>query len=162
MNEQELDKEFLLIVKDIITNEDFLKLKEIKHHNESIYDHCIDVGYKAYKLAKLLKLNHIECARAGLLHDFFLYDWRKCGTRGVHHLKKMHAFHHPTVALENALKHFVLTNLEIDIIKKHMFPVTIIPPKYKESWLITMIDKYLAVKEYAIKYKILKLAKNPY
>ena len=28
-----------------------------------------------------------------------------------------------------------------DIILRHMFPLNIRPPKYKESWVVTMMDK---------------------
>ena len=32
-----------------------------------------------------------------------------------------------------------------DIIKKHMFPLNSRPPRYKESWLISIVDKYVSM-----------------
>ena len=34
-----------------------------------------------------------------------------------------------------------------DIIKKHMWPLTVIPPSYKESWVVTVADKYVSARE---------------
>lgn len=74
----------------------------------------------------------------GMLHDLFLYDWRKPRPDG----KKLHAFHHPRTALDNASKIFDLNEKEQDIILKHMWPLTVVLPKYKESYIITLTDKY--------------------
>ena len=84
-------------------------------------------------------------ARAAMLHDLFLYDWRK-SQRDVE-IYGLHAFAHPKIALKNASKIFDLNNKEQDIIVKHMWPVTLSLPKYKESFVITFADKYSALKE---------------
>ena len=79
----------------------------------------------------------------GMLHDLFLYDWRKPRPDG----KKLHAFRHPRLSLNNASKIFELNEIEQDIILKHMWPLTVILPKYKESYIITIADKYAALLE---------------
>ena len=56
-------------------------------------------------------------------------------------------FFHPSVALENALKDYELSKKEQDIIKHHMFPLTIIPPMCREAWLVCLADKICAGKE---------------
>lgn len=78
-----------------------------------------------------------------MLHDLFLYDWRKPRPDG----KKLHAFHHPRTALDNASKIFDLNDKEKDIILKHMWPLTVVPPKYVESFIITLTDKYATLEE---------------
>lgn len=40
-----------------------------------------------------------------------------------------------------------LTPIEHDIIKKHMFPLTLVPPKYLESWIVCWIDKKCSTRE---------------
>ena len=75
------------------------------------------------------------------LHDFFYYDWR------VTKFNKSHAWVHPRIAVRNARKLVNLNKKEEDIILKHMWGATIAPPKYKESYIVTMVDKYWAVKE---------------
>ena len=32
-----------------------------------------------------------------------------------------------------------------NIIERHMFPLNKIPPKYKEAWIVSMIDKYVSL-----------------
>ena len=54
---------------------------------------------------------------------------------------------HPRIAVRNARKLVNLNKKEEDIILKHMWGATIAPPKYKESYIVTMVDKYWAVKE---------------
>lgn len=140
------DPEYLACVDDILKNEEFLKTKLFKHHRETIYDHAIKVSYLAYKISRRWKWNYREAARAGLLHDFFLYHWRdnKDPTRETKHF---HGFRHPRVAWNNSRRHFKLNALEEDIILKHMFPLTPFPPKYRESLLVLILDKYVAVHE---------------
>lgn len=56
---------------------------------------------------------------------------------------------HPRIAVKNAEKITDLSDLERDIILKHMWGATIAPPKYKEGYIVTFVDKYCAVKEAA-------------
>ena len=54
---------------------------------------------------------------------------------------------HPQIALKNASEIFSLNELEKDIILKHMWPVTFSFPKYRESYIVTIMDKYSACLE---------------
>ena len=147
------DTEYMEIVKDIISNEMVLKMKQYRQHfNITCFDHCLYVSYNLYLICKKHKLDYRSAARAGLVHDLFLYDWRKRedGRRGLH------AFTHPKASYENAKKIFTPNKIEKDIILKHMWPVTPKLPKYKESFLITYVDKYFACIEKSLennKYK---------
>ena len=60
---------------------------------------------------------------------------------------KQHGFVHAHEAMENAYKFFPeLMNERIaNIIERHMFPLNIIPPKYKEGWVVTYADKRLSM-----------------
>ena len=94
-------------------------------------------------------LDYVSATRAGMLHDLFLYDWRvRNDTK-----KKLHAFYHPRLALENSLKLFNLNKKEQEIILKHMWPVTVIPPRYLETYITTLVDKYCAIEESFLHYK---------
>ena len=146
-----VEAEFYEIINDIYEHEEFLKLKEHYHHNSSIYEHVMDVSYFSYKACKVLKLDYQSAARGALLHDFFLYDWRHHKEPELHE-DKFHGIEHPKIALSNAQKHFDLNDIEKDIVIKHMWPLTLVPPKYKESFIVSFADKYLASKEFVIKY----------
>ncbi len=135
--------EFEFIIKEILNNNEFLKTKEKVHHGISRYDHLMRVSFYSFLITKLLKLNYIETTRAALLHDFFIDETKSDSRVGA--LKN-----HPNYALENAKKYYVLTPLQEDIIKTHMFPITFTPPKYIESWIVDIIDDIAGVYE---KYK---------
>ncbi len=116
----------------------------IQHANISCLEHSISVAYFSYCLCRKLNLN-VDCRsiiRGALLHDFFLYDW---------HVTKnpmgLHGFKHPLTALENAEDHFTLNDREKDIIVKHMWPLTLTPPRYKEALIVSLSDKFCSIIE---------------
>jgi len=146
------EDEYYEAIQDIYEHEEFLKLKEFFHHNSSIYEHVQDVAYFSYRICKILKLDHRSAARGALLHDFFLYDWRNHDVPDLPR-KKFHGIGHPAIAVDNAKKHFSINEIEEDIIKKHMWPLTIVPPKYKESFIVSFADKYLSSKEFVSEFK---------
>ena len=138
--------EFFSIIYDIISNETVQKMKNFNQHcNTTCYKHCLYVAYYSYYICKKLGLDYKSTARAAMLHDLFLYDWRK-KNRDVS-LSGLHAFVHPKLALENSMKIFDLSKKEQDIILNHMWPLTIVLPSYKESYIVTLVDKYCATNE---------------
>ncbi len=138
--------EYNKLVSDLIGNQIVLEMMDyIQHGTTSCYEHCINVSYYSYKLAKKLNLDVKSVARAALLHDLFLYDWHTAPQ--IKNLFKKHGFTHPKKALENANKYFDLNIKEKDIILKHMWPLTIKLPKYKESYIIILMDKYCCLLE---------------
>lgn len=153
--------EFYTIVQDLISNETVQKMKEYRqHYDTSTYEHCFYVAYISYKICKKLGLDYKAAARAGMLHDLFLYDWRN--SRKTLNLEHPHAFIHSKIALENASKLFNLTEKEKDIIVKHMWPVTLKFPKYPESFIVTFVDKYSALQESFIFYNSFLTKKKLY
>lgn len=140
------DEEFIELIEDLINNETVQEMKKYRQHYEtSCYDHCLEASYYCYKICKKFNLDYKSAARAAMLHDLFLYDWR---VRQPDR-KGFHAFTHGKCAYENASKLFELNALQKDMIVKHMWPVTLSLPKYKESYILTLVDKYCAVSESA-------------
>ena len=129
-------------IKDLLELEEVEKLKDFEQHcHTSRFQHSLNVSYYSYCVCRVLGLNYRAAARGGLLHDLFLYDWREVTTAGKH------AVNHPLAALETAQRICELTDMEKDIIVKHMWPVTSKLPKYAESYVITFVDKYCACAE---------------
>lgn len=142
--------EFKSIINDIINNDTVKQMHNFRqHYDTSCFEHCFNVSWYNYIICKKFHLDYVSAARAGMLHDLFLYDWRVCQPGR----KRFHAFHHPRIALNNSMKLFNLNEKEKDIILKHMWPITIIPPKYLESYVITLVDKYCAIMESVSYYK---------
>lgn len=139
--------EYINIVSDILEDNKFLAIKECKHHGINRLEHSIRVSYYSYLIAKKLKLNYIDTARGGLLHDFFTKEDLEPKKQ------KLSMVFHPYNALENATNNFNLSDLEKDIIINHMFPT--LPhkvPKYMESWLVSFVDKVVAIYEFYCSY----------
>ena len=134
---------FLSIINDITINKDIQELKKFKHHYGSTrFEHCLSVSYYSYIICKFLHLDYISASRAGLLHDLFFYD------SDIGEKPKFHIWKHPKIALNNAKNLFTLNDKECDMILNHMWPITLRPPKYIESYIISFVDKYCATVEF--------------
>ena len=140
----EKDREFQEIIKPLITNETVLQMKNFRQHYETTcFTHCYTAAFYCYIICKKYNLDYKSATRAAMLHDLFLYDWRKKQPNR----KGLHAFTHGKTACENACKLFDLTEKEKDIIIKHMWPVTVEFPKSLEGFILTFVDKYCAMSE---------------
>ena len=132
---------------DILMSDNFLKTRDyIQHGNMTVNSHCISVAIYSLAISRKLNIpcNQRELVRGALLHDYFLYDWHDKYHRDI---KRLHGFYHPGIALRNASKEYNLTEREKDIIKKHMWPLTVIPPQCREAWIVTTADKYCSLLE---------------
>ncbi len=114
----------------------------IQHRCHSRLSHSLDVAWFSYFIARLLRWDSASAARGGLLHDLFFYD-RDDGTGAP----RRHLRRHPRVALENARQICALNKKEANIIRRHMWLVTLVPPRYKEGYIVTFVDKYCALRE---------------
>ena len=112
--------------------------KYMQHSDISVYKHCISVAYTSVELADRLawNVNRSELIRGALLHDYFLYDWHNSGEGHT-----FHAFTHARDAFVNAQKEFELSRIEREVIKKHMFPLTPVPPLCREGLMVCLVDK---------------------
>ncbi len=145
-------KEFKEIIKDIAENDNVAGLKvHEQHHHSTRYAHCEAVAFYTYILCKKYNLDYISAARGAMLHDFYFYNWRNKHVDGQ---KKFHLFRHPYIALKNAEDIFELNDMEKNIIKRHMWPITVIPPKFKEGYIVTLVDKYCAARDFFITLKL--------
>ncbi|MEI3396083.1 MAG: HD domain-containing protein [Clostridia bacterium] len=144
------NKEFQDIIYPLITNDTVQQMKNFKQHYETTcFEHCYTAAYHCYCICKKLNLDYKSATRAAMLHDLFLYDWRKRQPDR----KGLHAFTHGKTACENASKLFDLNDKEKDIIEKHMWPVTVAFPKSIEGFILTFVNKYCALSE---SFEILK------
>lgn len=150
MNFLNKDINYKNIVNGIMNNEEFSKLSNIPHHGGTRLDHSIRVSYISYKVSKFLKLDYIQTARAGLLHDF--YFERTKDFKQVKDKVKLYTVGHPLDALENADKHFILSDKEKDIIRTHMFPIDFRIPKYLEGWVVNLVDTGVSLFEFTKKF----------
>lgn len=154
-------EDWFQIVKPILLSDEFQKRLKFKHHHKSVFYHSVLVSYGAYSFSLKRKCSSFNCAIAGLLHDFYPFPWQyspdleEMDPIYLEHLKekkplfKKHGFTHAREALENMHKFYPeYTNERIDnAILRHMFPLNIKVPRYFESWIVTMEDKLVSIKE---------------
>ncbi len=103
------------------------------------------MAYYSHRIACRLgfsKQRTEDLIRGALLHDYFLYDWHL-----PNESVKLHGFRHPAIALRNAKTVFELNRVEQNIIERHMFPLTLHPPRFKEAYTVCLVDKVCSVYE---------------
>lgn len=133
--------EFMAILAPLLDTGDVKRLSEFRHHGcNTRLEHSLEVAWRSYAVAKTFSLDYASAARGALLHDLFFYDWMREGPR-------LHGCRHPKISLQNAVKTADLNKKEKDIIKKHMWPLTLLPPRYRESWVVCFVDTYCGMKD---------------
>lgn len=123
----------------------------IQHSDMTVFQHCAHVAYISCLLCVKLgiRVSWNELIRAALLHDYFLYDWHNGPA-----VNFKHAFGHPTFAARNAAKDYQLTRKEVQIIKRHMWPLTFVPPTCREGWIVVLADKICTILEVGRKERV--------
>lgn len=145
--EYEKDAEYLACVRDILEDSVFLSMdKFIQHGKTTCMTHCIQVSYLSYRICKARNWDYKSAARAGLLHDLFLYDWHTHAKETGEHF---HGYTHPRVAMNNASKYFQISDMEKNMILRHMWPLTPVPPRHKEGYALLYADKICGFSEVA-------------
>ncbi len=150
VSEYRLAKELITRGGDVIFSDKINPMKEeIQHGTTTVFSHCLSVAKHSLLIAHALerkfkiKIDRDSLVRGALLHDYFLYDWHDPSVPG----RRIHGFTHPGKAMRNAVRDFDISDKEQDIIAKHMFPLTIIPPRHRESFIVCVADKWCAICE---------------
>ena len=142
---QDLKKLLLLHGRDILFAPGMQQEKGFMQHGKvSVFEHSVGVTLVSLMLAEKfnMKVDTRSLVRGSLLHDYFLYDWHD-----YHPEVGLHGFTHAKIAMENACRDFDLNEIEKDMIARHMFPLNLKPPKYRESRILCIADKMAATCE---------------
>jgi len=151
ITEYKIAKELFTLGREIILTEEAQQMKQFTQHGTtSVFEHAVSVTKYSLIFAKVLensvfhfKIDKRSLVRGALLHDYFLYDWHKPSDKRY----GLHGYTHPAIACKNATEDFNLNEIEQDIIKRHMFPLTVIWPKHIEGWIVCIADKWCATCE---------------
>lgn len=145
-------REFYRLLKkyawDIMDSRNFQSTRNfIQHGTMPVHRHCLDVANQSIRISKRLGIpcSEKDLIRGALLHDYFLYDWHDKAY--LSQRKRLHGFWHPGIALRNAEKEYELSDTQREIIRKHMWPLSVVPPTCKEAWVVTAADKYCSLME---------------
>ena len=144
---------FLSCIEDLLQTPQVQSMRSLPHHpGVNCYEHSVFVAYVAFRLARRWGLNYRSCARAGLLHDLYLYRWND---QSAH--PGLQCFDHPVFALRNASRLTSLSKLERNIILAHMWPLALHLPRSREAWVVSLADKLCATAEVVQLFRHLKL-----
>ena len=153
MKKTEMNEELFLKEMALLENDPYVKKMEqySQHRGNNTYQHVRNVAYKSYELAKHFhwEIDEKSLARGAMLHDYYMYSTKDKGMSAYRH-----GTSHPGKALQNARNRFELNEKEENIIRSHMWPLTLFhPPRSKEAVLVCIVDKYCAAREMLLKQK---------
>ena len=132
-----------------LTEEAQLMKRFIQHGRISTYEHVLSVTRFSFYLNRRLHLgaSDSELVRGAFLHDFYLYDWHISDSH-----ERLHGFHHPSVALKNAMRLYTLSPVEQNIIQSHMWPLTLFSlPRCRAAVIVCLADKICSTYETLIR-----------
>ncbi len=140
-------KNFHECIKDLSVSDAVLFMDNyIQHGDITTLEHVVSVALSSYLFALKSGLDARLAARGAMLHDLYLYDWHIKDTSKRPPLT--HGFTHPAVAVKNAKLLYNISKREEQIIRNHMWPLTIfhIPPT-REAMVVSIADKICAFRE---------------
>lgn len=121
------------------------KMKDIPmHRGSNTFNHSFLVAKVAIKRGlRHRRVNLKSILIASILHDYYLYDWRRDRNK-----LKRHGKNHPYIAAKNAKADFDVTEEVQKIIQSHMWPINFREfPKTKEARIVSLADDHVALKE---------------
>lgn len=135
------------IYQSFLHNEKIKRMKEFgMHRGSNCYEHSFKVAKKAIKYAvrsRRKNINFETILVGAILHDYYLYDWRRDKSKLKHHAKN-----HPIIASVNAIQDFGINKEVEKIIKSHMWPLNSKNyPNTREAKLVSISDKVVSIGE---------------
>ena len=133
---------------DIRRSKRFQKAENIQHHKETnVAAHSEETAMYGKRICGWLKRHHVDVSeedvvQACLLHDIGMTDddisdcssWKK-------------AYRHPERGEEIARNEYNANEKQCNAIRRHMWPICVIPPKSIEGWVVIAADKFCSVHE---------------
>lgn len=137
---------------DIIPSEKFQKARHVPHHiHYTVAAHSVEVAIYALLITRWLKRHHAakrfsekDIVRAALLHDIGMTN------DAVHDSPSYRkAFSHPKEGHRIARDIFHLNEIQLNAIRRHMWPIGIVPPSHIMGWILVAADNMSSFNEAA-------------
>jgi len=134
---------------DIISSGRFAKARLVPHHSKSgnIALHSLETAGYALLLVRWLGQHGVDVSeedavRASLLHDIGMTEDDVFESPSY---KK--ASSHPREGARIARGEYGASEVQVEAVAHHMFPVTPMPPRSKVGWVVTAADKCCSIHE---------------
>lgn len=136
--------EFISLIQDLLDIDEVQQLSAFYQHCKTTrLQHCVNVAYYTFLLARRLNLDVRSATRGALLHDFYLYDWKN----DEQPIEGRHCEVHPQIALQMARQFTPVDEVMEDCILRHMWPMSPERPQTAEGWIVQGVDKFCAMME---------------
>lgn len=145
---------YIKLMRGLLTTPEVRSMQQWNHHfGVTCYEHSLFVSYVAFRLARRWRMDYYAAARAGLLHDLYLYSPYDPTSHPGNQ-----CFYHPVAALRNA-KALVpdLSEQEANSIISHMWPLAVHMPRCRLAIIINLSDKFCALLEITKLYHLMGL-----
>lgn len=133
---------------EIIDSERFRAAEAIPHHLAgNVAQHSLNVARESCRIAEWLnrhgaKVDVKDAVRGSLLHDIGMTEkevfrspsWKK-------------AYSHPDRGAKLAREEYRANDVQEDAVRRHMWPICLIPPKHAAGWIVSAADKICSIKE---------------
>ena len=135
------------IYQTFLKDERIQRMKDIPmHRGSNCYEHSFKVAKKAVKNAINFYKKNVDLVVVligAILHDYYLYDWRKDRSK-----RKGHGKNHPKIASANASRDFDIPPEVKEVIETHMWPFNFKQyPHSREAKLVANADNSVATVE---------------
>lgn len=148
MKKEDEIRELLPECEDILSSGRFQKAKRVRHHKKfNVAAHSMQTAVYGARLCGWLnrhgaKIDKRDVIRACLLHDIGMTEDQ------VHDsVQYRKAFAHPKKSVEIAAAEYGANEVQLDAVRRHMWPICVIPPKHVAGWLVVAADKMASCKE---------------
>ena len=133
---------------EVIDSERFQAAWEIPHHRTtSVAQHSLNVAKESCRIAEWLERRGLavsaeDAVRSSLLHDLAMTEkpvfrspsWNK-------------AYSHPDRGAQLAREEYRANEVQEDAVRRHMWPICVVPPRHREGWIVMAADKISSAKE---------------
>ena len=147
-NNKRLKNEILRLGGDIVRSDRFQKAWTIDHHiRYNVAVHSLEAACYALRIARWLKrrgikVNEEDVVRAALLHDIGMTEDRVSKSPSY-----MKAYTHPRAGYRIAKDEFSANKVQLEAIRRHMWPICVLPPLHLTGWIVLTADKASASRE---------------
>lgn len=132
----------------ILDSDRFKKARDIVHHHKTnIAGHSEKTAEYGKRICQWLKKHDIEVSEedvvtACLLHDIGMTDDEVSST-----VSWKKAYLHPRRGEEIARHEYDANEIQCNAIRRHMWPICIVPPRTREGWIVVAADKCCSIWE---------------
>ena len=152
MTKQEREEELLQSVQElgaeIIDSERFRAAGAIPHHLAgNVAQHSLNVAKESCRIAEWLnrhgaQVDVKDAVCGSLLHDIGMTErevfrspsWKK-------------AYSHPERGASVAREEYRVNAVQEDAVRRHMWPICVVPPKHTVGWIVSAADKICSIRE---------------